>query len=119
MDAQRLESLRDLGDRIAEIVRNKRKRLLALERANQKGAFVEQLYRLTKDAAATGQERPLITFEELIQDIFPHDPEKYESWREVKYLLLFRVYEVLFDELKDDADWKTNDEIEETEEVAA
>ncbi|HDL85187.1 MAG TPA: type I-B CRISPR-associated protein Cas8b1/Cst1, partial [Candidatus Acetothermia bacterium] len=118
MNEQRLESLRDLGNRISEIIRNKRKRLLALERANRKGEFVEQLYRLSKDAAAAGQDRPLITFDELVQDVFPHDPEKYESWREVKYLLLFRVYEMLYDELRADTEWTTSDESEEvTEEV--
>ena len=118
MHEQRLESLRALGDRISEIIRNKRKRLLALERANRKGEFIEQLYRLSKDAAAAGQDRPLITFDELVQDVFPHDPEKYESWREVKWLLLFRVYEVLFDELRADTEWTTSDESEEvTEEV--
>ena len=117
MDAQRLESLRDLGDRIAEIVRNKKKRLITLERTNRKGEFVEQLYRLTKDAAALGQARPLVTFEELIQDVFPHDPDKYESWCEVKWLLLFRVYEVLFDELKEDPDWKATEIPEDAEEV--
>ena len=118
MNEQRLESLRALGNRISEIIRNKRKRLLALERANRKGEFVEQLYRLSKDAAAAGQDRPLITFDELVQDVFPHDPEKYESWREVKYLLLFRVYEMLYDELRADTEWTTSDESEEvTEEV--
>jgi CRISPR-associated protein Cst1 len=118
MDERRLESLRALGDRISEIIRNKRKRLLALERANRKGEFIGQLYRLSKDAAAAGQDRPLITFDELVQDVFPHDPEKYESWREVKWLLLFRVYEVLFDELRADTEWATSDESEEaTEEV--
>jgi len=118
MDEQRLVSLRTLGDRIADIVRNKRKRLLAMERANHKGEFIEQLYRLSKDAAAVGQDRPLITFDELVQDVFPHDPEKYESWREVKWLLLFRVYEVLFDELKADTEWATSGEDEAyTEEV--
>jgi CRISPR-associated protein Cst1 len=118
MDERRLESLRALGDRISEIIRNKRKRLLALERANRKGEFIGQLYRLSKDAAAAGQDRPLITFDELVQDVFPHDPEKYESWREVKWLLLFRVYEVLFDELRADTEWATSDESEKaTEEV--
>ncbi len=119
MDEPRLASLRSLGDRIAEIIRNKRKRLLSLERANRKGEFIEQLYRLSKDAAALGQERPLITFDELVQDVFPHDPEKYESWREVKWLLLFRVYELLFDELRVDTEWTSSDETKETlEEVA-
>jgi hypothetical protein len=36
----------------------------------------------------------------------------------VKWLLLFRVYEVLFDELRADTEWATSDESEEaTEEV--
>ena len=110
MDEQRLKSLKMLGERIAMIIRNKRKRLLSLERANYKGEFIEQLYRLSKDAVASGQDRPLLTFDELVQDVFPHDPEKYESWREIKYLLLFRIYDLLFEELKEDKEWATTNE---------
>jgi CRISPR-associated protein Cst1 len=113
MDERRLESLRAMGTRIAEIVRNKRKRLLALERTARKGELLEQLYLLSKDAAAAGQKRPLLTFDELVQDVFPQDPEKYESWREIKFLLLFRVYEMLYDELRADAEWTTSDETKE------
>jgi CRISPR-associated protein Cst1 len=101
MEQQRLESLKDLGDRIAPIVRDKRKRLLRLERVKSKGELASILYSLTKDAVANGHDKPLITFDQLVQDVLPADTP-YSDWREVQYLLLFRIYEQLFDDLKDD-----------------
>ncbi len=112
MDQQRLESLRSLGDRLAPIIQSKKKRLLRLERANSRGELTGTLYRLTKDSAAAGNGTPLITFDQLVSDVFPHDMQ-YSDWREVKYLLLFRIYEQLFDELKDDPEMNTDDDIEE------
>lgn len=108
MDEARVENLRLLGDRIAPIVRNRKGRLLALEGANSRGAMTDVLYRIaTKDSAGKLDE-PLITFDQLVSDLFPHDTQ-YSDWREVKYLLLFRIYEQLFDDLKDDPEYaKTN-----------
>lgn len=113
MDQSRIENLRELGDRIAPIVRDRKRRLLALEGANSRGMLTDVLYRIaTKDSAGKLHE-PLITFDQLVTDLFPHDME-YSDWREVKYLLLFRIYEQLFDELKDDPEYvNTNDEGEE------
>ena len=76
--------------------------------------LTDVLYRIaTKDSAGRLNE-PLITFDQLVTDLFPHDME-YSDWREVKYLLLFRIYEQLFDELKDDPEYvNTSDEEEET-----
>jgi CRISPR-associated protein Cst1 len=102
MEQRRIESLKDLGDRIAPIVRDKRKRLLRLERVKSKGELASVLYSLTKDAVASGHDKPLITFDQLVQDVLPTDTP-YSDWREVQYLLLFRIYEQLFDDLKDDS----------------
>jgi CRISPR-associated protein Cst1 len=104
MDERRIDSLRDLGDRIAPLVRERRRRLLTLEGAGSRGALTDVLYRISKDAMSRGHERPLITFDQLITDIFPHDVQ-YNDWREVKYLLLFRIYEQLFEDLKDDPEY--------------
>jgi hypothetical protein len=90
---------------------------LALERAQRRGEFAEVLYRLTKDAAAAGYQQPLITFDQLVSDVFPVDAD-YSDWREVKTLLLFRIYEQLFDELRSDPTWSQPDE-ETLEEDAA
>jgi CRISPR-associated protein Cst1 len=117
MNQQRLDSLRDLGDRIATLVRDRRKRLMALERARSRGELTDVLYRLTKDAAAAGHDKPLITFDQLVSDVFPVGAE-YSDWREVKNLLLFRIYEQLFDDLKSDPTWVETD-TDETEEEAA
>jgi CRISPR-associated protein Cst1 len=115
MDPSRIENLRDLGDRIAPLVRDRKRRLIALEGANSRGALTDVLYRIaTKDSAGRLDE-PLITFDQLVTDLFPHDTE-YSDWKEVKYLLLFRIYEQLFDDLKDDPEYaSTADEEEETE----
>ena len=110
MDQNRIENLRELGDRIAPIVRDRKRRLLALEDSRSKGALTDVLYRIaTKDSSGRLDE-PLITFDQLVTDLFPHDME-YSDWREVKYLLLFRIYEQLFDDLKDDPEYvNTNEE---------
>ena len=108
MEQQRLENLRDLGDRISPLIRNNIKRLLRLERARSRGELTGVLYRLGKDAAAAGLEEPLLTFDQLVSDVFPHDMQ-YSDWREVKHLLLFRVYELNYDVWKDDPE--LNDEV--------
>ncbi|MDN5697761.1 MAG: type I-B CRISPR-associated protein Cas8b1/Cst1, partial [Rubrobacter sp.] len=111
MDQKRIDSLRDLGNRIAPLVRDKRKRLYALEGANSRGRLTDILYRLTKDATARSQDEPLITFDQLVSDVLPHDTA-YGDWQEVKYLLLFRIYEQLFDELKDDSEYMDREDEE-------
>ncbi len=116
MDQRRIDSLRDLGDRIAPLVRERRRRLLTLEDARSRGALTDVLYRIAKDAMNRGEERPLITFDQLVSDVFPHDAQ-FSDWREVKYLLLFRVYEQLFDELKDDPEYTKAEPEEEGEEA--
>lgn len=112
MDQSRIENLRDLGDRIAPIIRDRKRRLIALEGANSRGVLTDVLYRIaTKDS--TGRlDAPLITFDQLVTDLFPHDIE-YSDWREVKYLLLFRIYEQLFDDLKNDPEYASTDNEEE------
>lgn len=104
MDQRRIDSLRDLGDRIAPLVRDNTKRLVKLEDTRSRGALTDVLYRVSKDALRQGQERPLITFDQLITDVFPHDAER-SDWREVKNLLLFRIYEQLFDDLKGNTEY--------------
>ena len=115
MEQRRLDNLRALGDRLAPLTRNNKKRLLGLERARSRGELTGVLYRLGKDAAAAGLEEPLITFDRLVSDVFPHDMQ-YSDWREVKHLLLFRVYELNYDVWKDDPEINDPDDDRETEE---
>lgn len=112
MDQNRIENLRELGDRIAPIVRDRKRRLLALEGANSRGMLTDVLYRIATKDSVGRLDKPLITFDQLVTDLFPHDTE-YSDWREVKYLLLFRIYEQLFDELKDDPEYVDTSEEEE------
>lgn len=116
VDQRRIDNLRDLGDRIAPLVRDRRRRLMALEGAGSRGVMTDVLYRISKDAMNRGHERPLITFDQLVTDVFPHDTQ-YSDWREVKSLLLFRIYEQLFDELKDDPEYTRAEPEEEGEEA--
>ena len=62
-----------------------------------------------------GLEEPLITFDRLVSDVFPHDMQ-YSDWREVKHLLLFRVYELNYDVWKDDPEINDPEDDGETEE---
>jgi len=117
MEQRRLDNLRNLADRMAPLMLKRKKRLFALEGADKKGKFLGVLYRLTKDAASAGHDKPLITFEQLISDVLAQENAVYDDWREVKNLLLFRIYEQLFDDLKDDPEFiKVEDDADSHEE---
>lgn len=107
MEPQRLKSLRDLGDRISPLIKEKRQYLYALERAKYKSDLVETLYMLTK---ISDNENPLVTFDQLITDVVPHDPQRSRDWNEVRYLLLFRIRENLHDELVNDPEYMEESE---------
>lgn len=110
MEQRRIDNLRDLADRMAPLILKRKKRLRTLEDADKKGKFMGVLYRLTKDAASAGQDKPLITFEQLISDVLAQENATYDDWREVKNLLLFRIYEQLFDDLKNDPEFIKTEE---------
>ena len=99
MDEKRINAIRDLADRIADLISrlNDDKRLFQLETVKDYSGFRNVLRFLAKDAVKVGMEEPLIKFDEYVGLILPDGAM---GWNEVRDLLLFRIYERLHDWLK-------------------
>jgi CRISPR-associated protein Cst1 len=96
MDFRRLEEIRKVGNTIARVIKrlDKPKRVFMLEKAGTYPEMLRVLYILTKDNLVVKGKEPLITLEQLTEQLFP---EGAVSWKETKYLLLFVIYEELHD----------------------
>ncbi len=119
MDEERIQTIKDVADRILEICKaeNSLKLIQILDRAKYLGQFRTVLLRMHKlTVAKKGQ--PLLTFDELVDAILPDE----RQWSEVRDLLLFRIYEAgaswLSDFLKKEEDVEGDiEELVETMEV--
>jgi len=95
MDQVRIDTIRRVADEVTEVITtlaNGKKRLNALERADNYGWFRNVLLRLTKDRIAAGKEQPLFSYDEYVERFFPDGAL---GWKETQDLILFRVYEKL------------------------
>ncbi len=99
MDEKRIEVLKRVGDKIAEYIRqtDNTRRLFALETAKSYEGIRNVLLKITKDMIATNIDGPLFTVDEYLNDLFPDGAM---TWKETRDVLLFRIYEKLFDYLK-------------------
>ncbi|NOZ24543.1 MAG: type I-B CRISPR-associated protein Cas8b1/Cst1 [Nitrospirae bacterium] len=120
MNEKRIETIRRLGDDIAEIIRtsgNGRRRLGQLERAQNYADFRSVLLRLMRDSVALKADRPLFSFDDYSEYLFPDGAM---GWKETLDLLLFRLYEVLHGWLvSEGVVVEESDDVEEGEEVGA
>lgn len=95
MDPKRVDTIRRVADDIAELVKtsaNPKKRLSQLEMADNYGWFRNVLFRFMKEHLAAGNQEPLFTLEEYIDQLFPDGAL---GWKETQDLILFRLYEKL------------------------
>jgi len=95
MEKTRIETIKKLGDDVAEIIQtssNGKRRLGQFEMASNYASFRNVLLKLMKDQIKRKADTPLITFENVVDNIFP---EGALGWKEIQDLLLFRIYEVL------------------------
>jgi len=99
METKRIETIKRVSDKIAEIIRLKdnTKRLFAIERANSYESLRGVLLRLIKDNITLGSSDSLLSLDELTQDLFPEGAFR---WRETRDIILFRLYEILHDYLR-------------------
>ncbi|MEN3039642.1 MAG: type I-B CRISPR-associated protein Cas8b1/Cst1 [Candidatus Kryptonium sp.] len=96
MDEKRINAIRELGDKIADVIRSldSIKRLGQIEMAQSFSDFRSVLLRLERhDAVRVGLKEPLIRFDDYVF-IFADGAK---VWNEVRDLLLFRIYERLHD----------------------
>lgn len=111
MDKIRIETIKKVADEIAEFIRQSPKgknRLRNLEASVKFRDFCNVLRRISKERIALNPEKPLITFDEFAEHLFP---EGALTFGETRYLILFRLYEQLHDWLLEQG--ITEDETEE------
>jgi len=116
LDKEALEFIKDVGDRIVETLEKLpdnqlSRRVRELEKAEKLYQFEAFFVNLEKLRQRLGIEKPLMTFDEFATVLTSYGEDLNVSWRTVKHLLLFRVYEKLHDRLM-----KASEEAEEVEE---
>lgn len=104
LDKEALEFIKKVGDSIVETLKelpdNKlKRRVRELEGAERLYQFEAFFVRLEKDRQELGIEKPLMTFDEFARILTAYGEDINVSWRTVKNLLLFRIYEKLHDRL--------------------
>ena len=114
MKDKRIDVIKTIGDEISEYIKqtNNLKRLKQLEYAKNYNTFRNILRLIGKDRLTLNPKEPLITLDDYINYLFP---EGALTWNETRDLILFRIYEMLHDYLKDNLNI-IKEEFEELEE---
>ena len=96
MDDKRIETIKNVGDRLSIFIKNedKRKLIKDLEIASNYNTFRNILKKIFVSKIESNDEDLLFTFDEYVIYLFP---EGNKTWRETQDLLLFRIYENLHD----------------------
>ena len=99
MDEKRIDVLKKVGDKIADYIKktDNTKRLFAIETAKSYESLRSVFLKITKDMIANDLDKPLFTTDEFLYALFP---EGALTWKETRDILLFRIYEKLFNYLK-------------------
>lgn len=94
MQKERIEAIKDLADKISELIilKDNAKRINQIQQASKYDSFRNVLLKIWKDWILIKKESPLIDFDTLVEHIFP---EGALSWKETQDLILFRLYEKL------------------------
>lgn len=113
MDRDRIEVIKKVADKIAEHIKrtNNIKRLTKLEMSKTLYEFRNQLRLITKEKLAMKDEEPLLTIDEYVDYLFPDG-----TWRDTQDLIIFRIYESLFDWLKEKNIEEITDELDKEDE---
>ncbi len=98
MNKKRIGAIKNLADKIATCIEetNNKRRVNDIVSAKDLSAFRNQLRLVFRDWQKLGKDGPMITFDEYISTIIPED---YSGWREIRDLIVIRLYERLHDML--------------------
>jgi len=121
LDKNLLEFIKEVGDRIVETLEKLPDHKLddevrSLERAEKLYQFEAFFIRVEKLRQKLGVKEPLMTFDDFARILTAYGEDINVSWRTVKNLLLFRLYERLHDRLarkSEDVKETENEEVEE------
>lgn len=98
MNKQRIEAIKNLADKIAICIEetNNKRRVNDIVSAKDLPAFRNQLRLIFRDWQKLGKKEPMVSYDEYIATVIPDD---YSGWREVRDLMVIRLYEKLHDML--------------------
>ena len=101
MKQERLDKLKQVGDFIAESIREsgRDRRLTQLERAKSYRECRNVLRFVVRDRISQGAQQPLFSIDDYVEHLFPAT-DNVTFWSETRDLLLFRIYEQLHDWLQ-------------------
>lgn len=101
MKQARLDKLKQVGDFIAESIREsgRDRRLTQLERAKSYRECRNVLRFVVRDRISQGAQQPLFSIDDYVEHLFPAT-DNVTFWSETRDLLLFRIYEQLHDWLQ-------------------
>ncbi len=104
LDKKALDFIKSVGDRIVESIEKLPDHKLddeirSLERADRLYQFEVFFIRIEKIRQKLGVDDPLMTFDEFARILTAYGEDINVSWRTVKNLLLFRIYEKFHDRL--------------------
>lgn len=103
MNQNRINAIKKVADAIAESIEKtgRDRRLRQLEMAKTYREFQNVLLFIIKDRLKHGEPDPLFTIDDYLNYLFPYSEDGISPWNETRYLLLFRIYELLHEWLKD------------------
>jgi len=115
MNQEKIELIKKLGDKIALIadMTHSIKRINALDRSKSYDGFRTTLIQLSKEWLALEQKEPFITVDDYLKELLP---DGLRSWREIRDLLLIRIYEVASKEILAEISKKISESIEQQQE---
>ena len=101
MKQERLDKLKQVGDFIAESIREsgRDRRLTQLEHAKSYRECRNVLRFVVRDRISQGAQQPLFSIDDYVEHLFPAT-DNVTFWSETRDLLLFRIYEQLHDWLQ-------------------
>jgi len=116
LDKDALDLVRNIADKVVETIEklpdNKlARRVRELERAERLYQFESFFIKVEKDRLEHGIKGPLMSFDEFARILTTYGEDLNISWKTVKNLILFRIYEKLHDRLM-----KASEELESLEE---
>ncbi len=120
LDKEALEFVKGVADRIVETIEklpdNKlSRRVRELERAEKLYQFESFFIRVEKDRQELGIPEALMSFDDFARILTSYGEDLNVSWKTVKNLLLFRIYEKLHDRLMKASPEETGESEEEEE----
>ncbi|MFW5700353.1 MAG: type I-B CRISPR-associated protein Cas8b1/Cst1 [Cyclobacteriaceae bacterium] len=106
MDQQKIDMIKKLGNEISEAIKRRgtKRGLMELESVEKKEDFLNVLLKIQKDKIESDEPKVIFTLDDIAELFFT---EQYNDWKTIRQLFLFRIYENLYEWLKEKSEENT------------